>query len=95
MLFIYVVVARMENVTSPWDTYNESKTKTSTPEASLTRFKEHLAWRLSELTITPDPGKHCERCQYHRSCRVNDPRASTALKEASRWETYVKSLGLS
>jgi hypothetical protein len=45
--------------------------------------------------ITPDPGKHCERCQYHGSCRVNDPRAATGLKEASRWETYVKNIELS
>ncbi len=88
------VVARTENVTSPWDTYNESKTKTSTPEACFSRFKEHLAWRLKELTITPDPGKHCERCQYHGSCRVNDPRAASALKEASRWEKYLKNIEL-
>ena len=89
------VVARTENVTSPWDSYNESKTKTSSPEASLNRFKEHLAWRLSEPMITPDPGQHCERCPYHGSCRVSDPRAASSLKEASRWETYVKNIGLS
>jgi RecB family exonuclease len=88
------VVARSEGISSPWDVYNESKTKTATPEASLERFKSHLAWRLSESMITPDPGAHCERCPYHGSCRLKDPRAASLLKEGARWETYLRNLTL-
>jgi hypothetical protein len=84
------VVAMSSGLETPWDKYKSSKT--STPEACLDMFKAHLAWRLAEELVTPDPGKHCSFCQYATSCRIIDPRASEKLLEGARWEAYAKNI---